>query len=57
MTEADRLLRQYEAQVRMERRAEALSQANGTWDAMERLEENLAPGFVDPAEVENQKKA
>ena len=54
MVEADRRLRQYEARVRMERRAEAFSQAAGIWDDMEGLEglEKLAPEPTDPVEVE-----
>ena len=55
MVEADRRLRQYEARVRMERRAEALSQAAGIWDDVEELEK-LAPEFIDPVGVEKQRK-
>ena len=55
MVEADRRLRQYEAQVRMERRAEVLSQAAGIWYDLE--VEKVPPDFIDSAEVEKQKKA
>ncbi|RPB25302.1 hypothetical protein L211DRAFT_112762 [Terfezia boudieri ATCC MYA-4762] len=56
MVEADRRLRQYEARIRMERRAEALSQATGIWDDLEELEK-LTPEFVGPVEVKEQNTA
>ncbi|KAF8427466.1 hypothetical protein EV426DRAFT_590142 [Tirmania nivea] len=56
MVEADRRLRQYETWVRMERRAEAWSQAAGTWNGLEEQDE-LAPVVVNRVEVEKQKKA